>query len=45
MTEEKLLQAQKVLSEIQGRKTLLEAIDELSEEEDSLRLLILPISK
>ena len=30
MTEEKLLQAQKVLSEIQGRKTLLEAIDELS---------------
>lgn len=30
MTEEKLLQAQKALSEIQGRKTLLEAIDELS---------------
>lgn len=29
MTEEKLLQAQKLLSEIQGRKILLEAIDEL----------------
>ena len=29
MTEEKLLQAQKILSEIQSRKNLLEAIDEL----------------
>ena len=29
MTEEKLLRAQEVLSEIQGRKILLEAIDEL----------------
>lgn len=29
MTEERLLQAQKILSEIQGRKILLETIDEL----------------
>ena len=29
MNEEKLLQAQKILSEIQSRKNLLEAIDEL----------------